>query len=457
MNKVAARAAALLIFVLVLVSGVIFFLGEYIAGAEDWVMFSGSPHVYSAGKLGTGILTDRDGTLLTDLRDGRTYAKDAVLREAMLHWTGDRQGNISAPFMQTYATQLLGYDIVNGLYSYGDACGTVTLTLSAKAQKIALEAMGEKKGTVAVYNYKTGEILCAVTTPSFDPENVPDISNDESGRYTGVYVNRFLQSRYIPGSIFKVVTLAAALETTPGVEDLEYTCTGTYEIGGGDVTCMERHGKQTLKEAFCNSCNCAFAQVAEHVGREKLARYVDLMGVMNAVSFDGVTSAIGNFEVADATPEQVAWSAIGQHKDQINPCAFLTFMGAVAGDGIGAEPYIVARVAVGDRTTYQAETRKTDRVISRETAKVLHEYLRNNVENRYGVENFPDVTVCAKTGTAEVGGGKAPNATFAGFVTDKDYPLAFVAVVEDSGYGREVCIPIVSKVLQACMDAMDGI
>ena len=78
MNKVAARAAALLIFVLVLAAGIVFFLGEYIAGAEDWVMFSGSPHVYSAGKLGTGILADRDGTLLTDLRDGKTYSEDAA-------------------------------------------------------------------------------------------------------------------------------------------------------------------------------------------------------------------------------------------------------------------------------------------------------------------------------------------------------------------------------------------
>ena len=113
MNEVAARAAALLIFVLILTGGLIFFLGEYIAGAEDWVMFAGSPHVYSGNKLGTGILTDREGELLTDLRDGRTYSEDALLREAMLHWTGDRLGNIHAPFMQTYAAQLLGFDPID--------------------------------------------------------------------------------------------------------------------------------------------------------------------------------------------------------------------------------------------------------------------------------------------------------------------------------------------------------
>ncbi len=454
MNRIAARAAALLILILILAAGVVFFLGEYIAGAEDWVMFSGSPHVYSSGKLGTGILTDRDGLLLTDLRQGKSYSTDAGIRASTLHWAGDRAGNISAPFMTTYAKELLGYDPINGLYTYGDTCGTVQLTISAQAQKAALEAMGDRKGTVAVYNYKTGEILCALTTPTYDPDNAPDLTEDADGAYTGVYVNRFLQSKYIPGSIFKVVSLAAALETVPGIENEKFTCAGVYEIGGGDVTCEDKHGRQTLKEAFCNSCNCAFAQVAEKVGREKLARYVELMGVTKSVSFDGVTCAQGNFQVADATPEQVAWSVIGQHKDQINPCAFLTFMGAVAGDGIGAMPYIVAQVSSGDSTTYRADTQKGSRVVSAETAATLREYLQNNVESRYGPENFPDVTVCAKTGTAEVGGGKKPNATLAGFVADSKYPLAFVAVVEEGGYGRQVCIPIVSKVLSACIEAM---
>jgi peptidoglycan glycosyltransferase len=181
------------------------------------------------------------------------------------------------------------------------------------------------------------------------------------------------------------------------------------------------------------------------------------MGVTEPLSFDGITTVAGNFDVADATPEQVAWSAIGQHHDQINPCSFLTYMGAVAGEGVGVVPYIVKEVSVGNSTTYQASPQKTDRVVSRQTAETLREYLRNNVVNHYGVENFPDVEVCAKTGTAEVGGGKAPNATFTGFVADPDYPLAFIVLVEEGGYGREACIPIASKVLKACMNAMDGL
>ena len=89
-----------------------------------------------------------------------------------------------------------------------------------------------------------------------------------------------------------------------------------------------------------------------------------------------------------------------------------------------------------------------------ETAAVLREFMRNNIVNQYGEEQFHGLTVCAKTGTGQVDGGKKPNATFTGFVTDEEYPLAFVVFVEDGGYGKQVCIPIISAVLEACMAVM---
>ena len=82
--------------------------------------------------------------------------------------------------------------------------------------------------------------------------------------------------------------------------------------------------------------------------------------------------------------------------------------------------------------------------------------MRNNVENKYGDEYFPGLAVCAKTGTAEVGGGKKPNAMLAGFVADGNSPLAFIVCVEDGGYGAQVCLPIASQVLSACVDALDN-
>ena len=94
--------------------------------------------------------------------------------------------------------------------------------------------------------------------------------------------------------------------------------------------------------------------------------------------------------------------------------------------------------------------------MSEETALILKEFMRSNVVNKYGADRFGGLTVCAKTGTAEVGGEKKPNAMLVGFSTDPEYPLAFIVCAEDAGYGSTVCIPIASKVLEACKNHMDG-
>ncbi len=456
MNRIAARALIILVLVIALTVGLIFFLCEYAANAQQWILFSGSPHVYTGNQVSAGMVLDRSGQLLTDLRGGRTYSPDAAVRKATLHWVGDRKGNIQVPAIDYYTTQILGYDLLDGVYAYGDAVGNISLTLSSELQAAALEAMGDYVGTVAVYNYKTGELLCAVTTPTFDPDDVPDIDGDETGAYSGVYWNRFIQSKYIPGSIFKIVTLAAALETIPDIREQSFTCSGLYKVGNGEITCLQPHGTQDLKSAFSNSCNCAFAQITEQIGKENMTHYVQQFGLTKPLSFDGITAAAGNYDVSGASADQFAWSGIGQHKDQINPCTFLTFLGAIAADGAGVQPYVVSNIQVGGTSTYAAEPVKGDRILSSITAKTVAEYMANNVTVKYGAENFPDITVCAKSGTGEVGADKRPNAMFAGFVADEEYPLAFLVAIEEGGFGSQTCIPVISPILKTCMEVLDG-
>ena len=454
MNRIASRTAALLLFAAILIGGFGFFLVEYLTNADQWVISPGSPHVYNGGNIGCGVVVDREGTLLLDMNDGRMYSDSSVLRQATVHWIGDRYGSINAAALPHYAAELAGFDMLNGVYSYGGSDGVAELTLSGSVQAAALEAMGEHKGTVAVFNYKTGQLLCAVTTPTYDPDAVPDIEQDTTGRYEGMYVNRFTMSTYIPGSIFKIVTLAAALEDIPEITEQTFTCTGSYTIGTEEITCEDPHWEQSLKSAFCNSCNCAFAQIALQLGAETLEGYVEQFGVTAAVTFDGVTTSEGNFEAVGAEELNVAWSSIGQYEDLINPCAFMTFMGAVAGNGRGAIPYLVERVDLAGSVTYQAAVRRTSRVVSEETAETIREFMEYNVQSLYGTQNFPGLTVCAKTGTAQVGGDRKPNAMFTGFTTDEDCPLAFIICVENAGYGSSVCVPIASKVLTACAQVL---
>ena len=449
MNRIASRATAVILIALLLLGGFGFFIAEYLTKADDWVVFPGSPHLYTGGNIGCGVVVDREGTLLLDLNEGRTYSDSLPVRQATVHWVGDRYGSISAPALPHYASALAGYDFLNGVYHYGQTGGVAELTLSARVQIAALEAMGAYKGTVAVYNYKTGQLLCAVTTPTYDPDNVPVFSDDKGTEYEGLYVNRFTQSSFIPGSIFKIVTLAAALETIPDITEQSFACTGSYKIGAEEITCEDIHWDQSLKEAFCNSCNCAFGQIALQLGAETLEEYVKKFGIVQPISFDGITTSKGKFEAVGEEDLNVAWSGVGQYLDLINPCAFLTFMGAVANDGKVIYPYLVEQITVDGSRTYDAKRNAGDRIMSKQTAAVLQEYLQNNVSTKYGAGNFPGLTVGAKTGTGEVGGEKKPNAMLAGFVENEQFPLAFIVCVEDAGYGKTVCIPIVSKVLEA--------
>ena len=131
-------------------------------------------------------------------------------------------------------------------------------------------------------------------------------------------------------------------------------------------------------------------------------------------------------------------------------------MGAIAGGGKGAQPYLVSHVTCADETTYEAKTRKTERLMSSEVAATLTEYMRNNVLSVYGDWNFAGLSVCAKSGTSQLGGEEVSNAMFAGFATDEKYPLAFVVVVENGGYGASACVPVLSRVLAECKAVLDG-
>ena len=285
---------------------------------------------------------------------------------------------------------------------------------------------------------------------------MPDIAGDTTGAYDGVYLNRFLQSAYVPGSIFKIVTVSTALETVPDILDQTFQCYGRLEYGTEAVTCEVAHGRQNLKQAFANSCNCAFAQIAELVGKQNMVKYVNQFQVVEPLRFDGITTAKGNYDISETAQVSFAWSCIGQHSDLINPARYMTFMGAIAGGGSGAEPYIVSQVTNGGEITYQAKTTSTGRLMSEEIAATVREYMRNNVQSVYGSGNFPGLSVCAKSGTSQLGGTEVSNAMFAGFVENEEYPLAFIVVVENGGYGSHTCVPILSKVLAACKEVLDA-
>jgi peptidoglycan glycosyltransferase len=186
-----------------------------------------------------------------------------------------------------------------------------------------------------------------------------------------------------------------------------------------------------------------------------MTRFAQKFGITKPLTFDGITTVAGNYDLTDSGRLSFCWSGIGQRTDLINPARYLAFVGAVAAGGEAVEPYVVEEVRADGRITYRCRPSDTGRLMSRSTAKTLQELMRYNVTFKYGADHFPDLTVCAKSGTAETGTGQT-DALFAGFVTDDRYPLAFFVVVEDGGFGSRTCVPVIAKVLDACKDLMDS-
>ena len=456
MKRISNRMIFLLVLMAVLALGVGVFTVQYFLHADEWVVFSGSPHVYEGSNLSTGTVTDRSGVLLLDSTGGRTYSQDADLRKATMHLLGDRYGYISAPILNDYADELVGFSSVNGLYSLGEVANQAVLTIDADVQKVAQAALAGRKGTIGVYNYKTGEILCAVASPAYDPDNMPGVDGETTGACGGVYLKRFFQTTYVPGSIFKLVTAAAALETMPDALSRTFWCEGSCQIGGDTINCNGVHGSVDLKWALANSCNVAFAQLAVELGPEVLTQYAEKLGVTDSLDFDGISTAAGQFDLEDAADSEIAWSGIGQYTDLVNPCQYMTLMGVIAGGGQAAQPYLMKEVTGALLAGYQAKTQSTGSLLSAATCDTLAELMRNNVVSMYGQWQFPDLYVCAKSGTAELGPTETPHATFAGFIRDETYPLAFIVIVEHGGSGSATCAPIAGQVLNACVAAMGG-
>lgn len=450
MRKIEKRATVCLLLALALLLGLAVFIFRFVKDGRNWVSFPANRHLYnSKGQLSVGRVLDRDGDLLSwpDEEGNRCYYKNPVVRKATLHAVGDQAGNIGTSALSAFGGQLAGYNLITGVSSPMGQGNDLYLTLDARLNYIAWQAMGGKRGAVGVYNYKTGEVLCMLSAPSFDPLDPPsDVENNPD--YEGVYLNRFLSGAFTPGSVFKTVTLHAALEQLPGVMERTFTCTGSVMAAGDVVTCPYVHGDMTLGLALARSCNGVFAQLAAELGKETMERYAEK--VFCSYTVNGIRTASGS---TDFSGEQIGWAGVGQGKDLVNPCALMVYMGAIGNGGRAAVPQMILRTENewGLPTSFYIP-RKTVSMISSGTAETVAELMALAVEETYGVDRFPNMEICAKSGTAEVGGGKAPTAWFSGFLRNEDAPYAFVVMVEEGGSGSAVAGNVAALVLDALVN-----
>lgn len=451
MKTVGFRSIVLYILLAAFLLGAGYLAVELAIHGGDWAMQPYNGHLYDTAELGK--ITDRNGHVLayTDDDGDRLYGESEAIRRALLHTVGDTRGYISTGVQHSLSDRLTGYNFVTGLSDlpFGGIDRDVALTVDQDACAAAYGALEGRNGAALVYNYKTGEVLVKVSAPGFDPENEPEDLNDDPA-YNGVYLDNTLSASFTPGSIFKLVTLAAAMEKWPDSwSQRAYACEGSMEIGGSEITCFDHtaHGTQTAAEALGNSCNVYFAQLANDIGGEALQAKAEAMGFNRSFSFDSIPTAESEIDLSHADANQLGWAGVGQYTVLVNPGHMLLLMGSIANGGEAVPPRLTKSAGLlpglsgGEKLVTAAE------------AVQLKALMRSNVENYYGDWNFPaGLNVCAKTGTGEVGEEKGPNCWMVGFCDNAQYPYAFAVVVEDGPGGMAAAGPVVSAALSALVD-----
>lgn len=425
MKKVGRRASATLLIALAVIAGLALWLVRLSDNGGVWAE-------YFTGGTPRGTITDRRGEVLyTSDGQSHSFASSEATRLACYHLIGDAAGNVGTGALRVFRDKLTKYSFIEGS-SGGE---TLSLTVDAKLNRTAYEALAGRSGVVMLMNYETGEILCMVSTPADDPSNPSKTPAD------GTYLNKALRGAFVPGSIFKLVTLAAALENIPDIHERSFWCAGSRDIAGLALNCSGIHGSQTIEQALANSCNCAFAELALELGAEKIEAYARRFGLLDSQSLDGVIdTAAGSFTQAASGSASLAWSGIGQFEDLVSPYAMLRFVSAIAAGGEVYEPTLLGHGALDGKT----------RLLSGGTARQLAAMMDYNVESVYGSAAFGGLNAAAKTGTAELGDGTS-HAWITGFLSEPEHPYAFIVLIERGGGGLRNAAPIASAVLQAAV------
>ena len=455
MKRIMTRSIFVLVVTLAFFAGVCLLAFRLLTQNEMWVQQPYNGHVASrSGLAQAGDITDRNGEILahTDANEDRIYHSDEAVRKALLHVVGDNSLNISTAVQSTYRGDLTGYSFIFGLGMPNSlrTNNSLQLTVDAQACKAAYEALGNKKGACVVYNYKTGEVLVDVSTPTYDPQNPPEINEDNEDKYDGVYLDNVVSSSYTPGSIFKIITAAAAIDNVPDIYEQTFTCTGAYDIDGEKITCEDAHGTIDLETAFSHSCNVAFAQMAVQVGEEKMTETATKMGFNKTFEVSGITLSKSVYSLENALGDnQLAWSGIGQFEDLANPMHMAIMCGGIAKGGTPVTPYLL-----DSESSLFSKAKESEQMLSADTAKKLQDLMRKTADYYYNARGLTmgGLNFCAKTGTAEVGKDKEPTGWIVGYTEDENHPYAFAVAVEEGGYGISSAGPVAQAAISALVN-----
>ena len=362
-------------------------------------------------------------------------------------------------------------DLLAGRQRDGD---TLQLTIDPATQQAAVAALDGSIGAVTAIEPSTGEVLALASSPTYDPSELASHSGDEvrqawddlSGRDPDPRLNRAVRETYPPGSTFKLVTAAAALEsgvrpdtTYADPQRLELPLT-TASIGNFDGGTCNQGQPITLAQAMVVSCNTTFGQIGLDLGIDRLVRQSERFGLNQEWEFQLPSPAVSAMP-EDLDEPSTAQSAIGQRDVRVTPLAMSMITAAIANGGEMVTPKVVRHVEdVSGRVLRRFEPEPLEfggesQAVSPETASALRDMMAEAVASGTGTgAQLEGVSVAGKTGTAQTAEGQPPTVWFTGFAPAENPQIAVSVVITDpgpEGTGGGVAAPLARDVIAASL------
>ncbi|GMO67282.1 MAG: penicillin-binding protein 2 [Endomicrobiia bacterium] len=360
----------------------------------------------------------------------------------------------------------MGCQIKEFMYIQPKIGASVYSTINLKLQKVAYEALRDSstgRGAVVVLDTKTGAVKTLVSCPGFDANKVGtrDFNKYLKDKKLSLF-NRALQALYPPGSVFKIITFAAAVELMNINPEETVQCNGSFKLGNRNYSCWRKHGhgKVNLFSAMVQSCNVYFYKLGLKLGVRNLKKYAKKFHLGEKMGIDLPNEKKGFIP----TPEwkksklKMRWLhgdtvifSIGQGALWVTPLQMACMISAVANNGICHKPYIVDRVVSSNMDKIYSHKLDFEERISLSDGAwdLLHKALLEVVESGTGIRSkIPGIKIAGKTGTAQNSQGD-DHAWFVSYAPADNPEIAIAVIIENGGGGGYNAVPVGRKIYEA--------
>lgn len=360
---------------------------------------------------------------------------------------------------------------------------TIDVNIQSIVEKYLKQAVEEfsatKGGTVIAMNPSTGDILAMASYPDYNL-NSPSEPNEsllstwdtlttdqKNDSLQEMWRNRLVSSTYEPGSPFKLITAAVALEENITTSDVsnDFYCGGYEDVSGQKVSCWTQahKGPKSLRQALQVSCNPSLIQLGQRIGAQTLYKYYAAFGLFDKTGVDIPSESTSIFFKSTETmrPIELATMSFGQ-RINITPIQLVTAVSSIANDGVLMKPRIVKQIINTDTNTVtDIEPVKVRQVISKSTSETMRELMRSVVTDGSGrTANISGYSIGGKTGTSEPPVGRAEEGYIASYIaiapTEKPEICLLMALHDPQGkhQGGQTCGPYVGKMLSEILPSL---